>query len=585
MTGTPGDRYGTWRWPFTVGFEKATVAWARGPFVTDAERDAVACVLRSIAETSDTARWRRTALDWSRKTVQATKTRSGGEAWDNPEDKDNSTHLSILGKSEVPGDGNFAVNHVLADLPDNGALPDTLLGSPLCGAPELCRDLSLDPALTGDDLLAAADRLDAITTWTQNVPSPDSQLVTQLTTHLPLTPAAATILLAGAYHPHHTVIPVDRYNDETSESQKYRRAAARTLGIPATDVGPALTLLQALNPELLLTLLVASFDGIGAVEKVLATRQPLGITLTDRAAGLVDIAGPYHREGLTVLRRITQPLTPDDVTVDAGEDPRFILSTVRNVLGVVLCLARDLGSATPDAQAQAGHLADQLEMLVTAADPESDKTWRSDIELPFSGQIQDSPHTRNVLNHVDAPYVMETGAAGALDDGLFAEWATELQDIATHGVRRAGERNDPRVSAPETVDAMTTDLTVSPDAATYLLQLLTLTDPTDRNIREWNHWTKNQLDTTRAELLTTLPDHLIEAKRARAGRTLFLTGTWWPGRQNTPGIEEWKTEFYPVRLWAGKAWTYIPGTPSFLPPATLFRAGWRRWRAGDRPGQ
>ncbi|WP_297007641.1 hypothetical protein, partial [uncultured Corynebacterium sp.] len=241
MDGTPGYRGGTWRWPFTVGSEKATVTWARGPFVTDAERSAVSHVLRRTAETIDTHRWRRTAVDWSRKTVQATKTRSGGEAWDNPDDKDNSTHLIILGKADVTGDGSIAVNHILADLPDIDDLPTTLLGSPLCGAPELCRDLGIDPALTGDDLVAAADLLDAITTGTQNVPSPDSQLVTQLTTRLPLTPAAATMLLAGAYHPHHTVIPVDRYNDETSESQKYRRAAAKTLGIPATVVGPALT--------------------------------------------------------------------------------------------------------------------------------------------------------------------------------------------------------------------------------------------------------------------------------------------------------------------------------------------------------
>jgi hypothetical protein len=403
MTGTPGDRYSTWRWPFTVGFEKASVVWARGPFVTDAERSAVACVLRSIAETVDTDRWRRTAVDWSRITVQATKTRSGGEAWDNPDDKDNSTHLIILGKADVPGAGNASVNHVLADLPDNGAVPTALLGSPLCGAPELCRDLGIDPALTGDDLLAAADRLDAITVGTQNAPSPDSQLVTLLTTHLPLTPTAATMLLAGAYHPHHTVIPLDHNKNETTESQKYRRAAAKTLGMTGTAVAAALTLLQALDPELLLTLLAASFDGIGAVEKVLEPRQPLAISLTDRVADVVDISSVHHNSGLHDLRCITRPLTTADVTVDAGEDPRFILSTVRNSLGVVLCLARDLEAATADAQAQAGHLADQLDVLVTAADPESDKTWRSDIELPFSGQVQDSPHTRKILNHVDAP--------------------------------------------------------------------------------------------------------------------------------------------------------------------------------------
>lgn len=583
MDGTPGYRGGTWRWPFTVGSEKATVTWARGPFVTDAERSAVSHVLRRTAETIDTHRWRRTAVDWSRKTVQATKTRSGGEAWDNPDDKDNSTHLIILGKADVTGDGNIAVNHILADLPDIDDLPTTLLGSPLCGAPELCRDLGIDPALTGDDLVAAADRLDTITAGTQDTPPPDTHLVTLLTTRLPLTPAAATLLLAGAYHPHHTVIPLDHNNNETPESRKARHAAARTLGIPATDVHPAFTLLQYLDPELLLTLLAASYDGITAVEKALGTVEPQAITLTDHVARTLVPTGFLYRHNPTVttLRQVTRPLTPTD-----GPSPETTTDPApRTLLSATLSLARDLTTTTPAAPTQAHHLANHLEALTTAADPRSDNTWHQDIDLPFTGPVEDSPHTHNILNHTAAPHIMDTGAASALHNGLFAPWGTELRDIATHGIPRAGNRNDPRVSTPETVDAMTTDLTVSPDAATYLLQLLTLTDPTDRNIREWNHWTKNQLDTTRTELLTTLPDHLIEAKRAHAGRTLFLTGTWWPGRQNTPGIEEWKTEFHPVRLWAGKAWTYIPGTPSFLPPATLFRAGWRRWRAGDRPGQ
>ena len=161
---------------------------------------------------------------------------------------------------------------------------------------------------------------------------------------------------------------------------------------------------------------------------------------------------------------------------------------------------------------------------------------------------------------------------------------TELRDIVGNGLPRAGNRNNPRVSAPETVDTAATDLNLSPEGASYLLQLLVLADPTDRNVKQWNGWSKKQLDTARAEVLVAVPEYVIEAKRARAGRTLFLTGTWWPGRQRTPGFEEWKVEFYPVRLWAGKAWDYVPGTPSFLPPATLFRTGWQRWRDGDRPG-
>ncbi|MER5309391.1 hypothetical protein ABT034_16565 [Streptomyces sp. NPDC002773] len=83
---------------------------------------------------------------------------------------------------------------------------------------------------------------------------------------------------------------------------------------------------------------------------------------------------------------------------------------------------------------------------------------------------------------------------------------------------------DPRHSCPELVARAAEELGVGPDAAALYLQLATLAAPTDRNVRRWNGWTTKRHAEVRAELLTS--GAVIEAKRARAGRTLFLPGEW-----------------------------------------------------------
>ena len=62
------------------------------------------------------------------------------------------------------------------------------------------------------------------------------------------------------------------------------------------------------------------------------------------------------------------------------------------------------------------------------------------------------------------------------------------------------------------------------DAAALYLMLLALPDPTDRNCARWTGWKPARLKAARAELAAT--DLVVEAKRARAGRTLFLPGGW-----------------------------------------------------------
>lgn len=62
-------------------------------------------------------------------------------------------------------------------------------------------------------------------------------------------------------------------------------------------------------------------------------------------------------------------------------------------------------------------------------------------------------------------------------------------------------QSDPRVSCPALVSEARERHALSEDAATLLLQLLTLAEPTRPNVQRINGWTKKVFDAARAELL------------------------------------------------------------------------------------
>ena len=74
----------------------------------------------------------------------------------------------------------------------------------------------------------------------------------------------------------------------------------------------------------------------------------------------------------------------------------------------------------------------------------------------------------------------------------------------------------------------------------------------------------------------TATDLVVEAKRARAGRSLFLPGGWL--EQKTPRLpaESWKTALVPWDLYG----FVVPDRPV----AQLFAAAWQRVVDGDAPG-
>ncbi|MEM9185946.1 MAG: hypothetical protein AAGB00_05555 [Planctomycetota bacterium] len=153
--------------------------------------------------------------------------------------------------------------------------------------------------------------------------------------------------------------------------------------------------------------------------------------------------------------------------------------------------------------------------------------------------------------------------------------------ITTPGLGEGRWPQDPRRTAPAVVAEVRGRLKLSEDAAAYYLQLLACPDPTTAHVRQWNGWTAAAVKQAAAELLAK--ELVLEAKRSRAGRNVFLPGEWL----------ELKSPWLPVETW--KVWHLVErdldltdpfplGGPRVLRPyEELFAAAWARVAAGDKP--
>lgn len=153
-----------------------------------------------------------------------------------------------------------------------------------------------------------------------------------------------------------------------------------------------------------------------------------------------------------------------------------------------------------------------------------------------------------------------------------------IADLRADGV---GEHHDPLVSVPDVVHDVASVLGLSEDAAAYWLQLLSLADPTDRNVRDWNGWTSPRRKKVGGELIERRL--VVEGKRARAGRSLFLPGAWLEAKPPHLPLEEWKAAPFAL-LDEPKVAPALGVVVPFDPVADLFRRAWERWSDGDRPG-
>ncbi|MFF7473131.1 hypothetical protein [Streptomyces sp. NPDC008092] len=137
----------------------------------------------------------------------------------------------------------------------------------------------------------------------------------------------------------------------------------------------------------------------------------------------------------------------------------------------------------------------------------------------------------------------------------------------------AGYAQDPTVSVPALVAEVAAAHGLGADAAALYLQLLALPDPTDRNCARWTGWKPARIKKARTELAAT--GLVVEAKRPRAGRTLFLPGGWREFRAPALPSETWKEALYPV----SDGHRTLP----LVPVPELFARAWERVRAGDAP--
>jgi hypothetical protein len=160
----------------------------------------------------------------------------------------------------------------------------------------------------------------------------------------------------------------------------------------------------------------------------------------------------------------------------------------------------------------------------------------------------------------------------ALRSVLDEEFARALAEGTGEGAPQ-GCAQDPYVCVPHLVAEVAAEHGLGPDAAALYLQLLALPDPTDKNCARWTGWRPARLKEARAELAAT--SLVVEAKRSRAGRCLFLPGGWRQSRSPALPAEEWKAGLYPL----GDERRTVPR----VPVAELFTRAWARVRAGDAP--
>ncbi|WP_405758919.1 hypothetical protein [Streptomyces sp. NBC_00073] len=134
---------------------------------------------------------------------------------------------------------------------------------------------------------------------------------------------------------------------------------------------------------------------------------------------------------------------------------------------------------------------------------------------------------------------------------------------------------DPRRSCPELVAQVSQELGAGADAAALYLQLATLAAPTDRNVRRWNGWSAGQHASARTELAGT--GRVVEAKRARAGRALFLPGEWTELKAPHLPLETVKLAAHAVRpLWRNQIRSPFGRVLPTAPLHEMFTAAWER---------
>ncbi|CAL9344803.1 hypothetical protein [Streptomyces sp. enrichment culture] len=194
---------------------------------------------------------------------------------------------------------------------------------------------------------------------------------------------------------------------------------------------------------------------------------------------------------------------------------------------------------------------------------------------------------RKVLAGGDSPArVLHAGLVRGERGSRRWEWLTDgtcdrvLARITADDLPPGRYESDPRACVPGLVAEAAAELGLPEDAAALYLQLLVLPVPSDRNVRRWNAWTAARHRKAAAVLVER--GLVVEDRRARAGRALFLPGPWAHAKKPLPPMEVWKAPLIGARLSGDgsevRSFELLAGT---LPE--LFTRGWRLVREGRGP--
>ncbi|WP_307867805.1 hypothetical protein [Umezawaea beigongshangensis] len=265
----------------------------------------------------------------------------------------------------------------------------------------------------------------------------------------------------------------------------------------------------------------------------------------------LPVGSPLRAQLPEALALASQRVAHEDFLIDFGslhqDDPLFSLIDVpRPALGTSATFAGWLEMTTHH------ELYSRLHVRPSAVGPE-----HRDLLVALSGNGYGGQHLA-ALDLLSSP-------------GLAAACAVP----APPGADPASFHQHPAVSAPELLAEVAARLDLDADAAALYLMLLALPDPTDANTARWTGWKPAQLRAARTALAGT--DLVLTAKRARAGRSLFLPGGWLPLKAPHLPIESWKAPMF------GFTTTPHRVVVPLEPVADLFQRAWQRVLDGDAP--
>ncbi|MFE2941234.1 hypothetical protein ACFXKG_19535 [Streptomyces sp. NPDC059255] len=335
---------------------------------------------------------------------------------------------------------------------------------------------------------------------------------------------------------------------------------------------------DALNPELLESLTGRTEQRL--VDGALEAAEPHRLLTASELAGLVDAVrwlayrlpygDPLRAVLPTTVRRVRERLADPGLLLHLGVDRDSAWDPVSPRL-------REAHGVAPTRAAGEKELFELSPALVLAPDrygQGADSVWlRPAAVLPRDAMGGPGHAGAGGPDHPDlkllAAMAGHAPALAALRTVLGDEF---MELVSADGA--PGAQQNPCLSAPELVAEAAGRSGLSEDAAALYLMLLALPDPTDRNQSAWTGWKPARMKKARAELAAT--ELVVEAKRARAGRSLFLPGGWLEASAPRLPSESWKTALLAMDL------------PGFVvghrPVERLFEAAWRRVAEGDAPG-